>query len=319
MAITMAITLHPFQDSAAKAESQRNTCFTVFLFFPMVCMAICNAMVGHFVFLEGPVTYEKRLPNAAHYYLSAAYGLNYSLCVFSATIAAMYLNKLQFLGFVRLYLESLNKKLNNHQQISCHLLVKKVKEAKKEDKATTINKVEDGHPTCDIDHMFVLANEIKSMIDFLNELFGSDLFMESGIDLICESAGLYLSINIYSAFGGYQINPLMAVFGLMNVFTFVFYISKWFGITQKGQQIQKMFKEVKKTLQKMKLAHVTKLTVQQNCALDILIENYSVECPVRPLDIFNLNYSTALSAFGLCFTYVIVLLQFKVGEIATAL
>ena len=45
-----------------------------------------------------------------------------------------------------------------------------------------------------------------------------------------------------------------------------------------------------------------------------LIEDFSNESPLRPLDIFCLNRSSAASHAGLMITYLIVLLQFKQGE-----
>lgn len=45
-----------------------------------------------------------------------------------------------------------------------------------------------------------------------------------------------------------------------------------------------------------------------------LIHKCSAPCPIRPLDIFDQNYSTGFSALGLCLTYIIVLVQFKISE-----
>lgn len=75
--------------------------------------------------------------------------------------------------------------------------------------------------------------------------------------------------------------------------------------------------EVKKSLQLLALQEVDTMNKKQHCSLLTLIEIYSKECPLRPMDVFNLNYSTELYACGLCLTYVIVLLQFKVAELSS--
>lgn len=48
--------------------------------------------------------------------------------------------------------------------------------------------------------------------------------------------------------------------------------------------------------------------------LESLLDKCSDPCPMRPLDIFDQNYSTGFSALGLCITYIVVILQFKISE-----
>ena len=57
-----------------------------------------------------------------------------------------------------------------------------------------------------------------------------------------------------------------------------------------------------------------RLTVTDGVRLEVLIDKFSEPCPFRPLDTFNVNFSTAASLSGLAFTYVIVLIQFKQGD-----
>lgn len=56
---------------------------------------------------------------------------------------------------------------------------------------------------------------------------------------------------------------------------------------------------------------------REKAELRSLQKKFSKKCTVRPLDAFDINFSTGLSALGLCLTYIIVLLQFKVGEVST--
>ena len=48
--------------------------------------------------------------------------------------------------------------------------------------------------------------------------------------------------------------------------------------------------------------------------MDILILRYSKNGPIRPLDVFNLNYASAASTIGLLVTHIIVLMQFRAVE-----
>ncbi len=48
--------------------------------------------------------------------------------------------------------------------------------------------------------------------------------------------------------------------------------------------------------------------------LHLLTVHFSNSSPIRPLDIFSMNYASTASVAGLMFTYLIVLMQFRVGE-----
>ena len=50
----------------------------------------------------------------------------------------------------------------------------------------------------------------------------------------------------------------------------------------------------------------------------MLIDKFSVSCPFQPMDFFDVNLANATAMFSLCFTYVIVLLQFKIADRYTA-
>ena len=56
------------------------------------------------------------------------------------------------------------------------------------------------------------------------------------------------------------------------------------------------------------------LTVRERSQLEALVDRYSGSAPFRPLDMFSVNFASAASIFGLGATYIIVLLQFKVGD-----
>ena len=48
--------------------------------------------------------------------------------------------------------------------------------------------------------------------------------------------------------------------------------------------------------------------------MEYLMEEFSSPCPIRPADMFDMNLATMISLAGLLLTYVIVFLQFKMGE-----
>ena len=56
------------------------------------------------------------------------------------------------------------------------------------------------------------------------------------------------------------------------------------------------------------------MTPKQSALMDELLEEFSAPCPIQPLDMFDMNFANVASLAGLAFTYIIVLLQFKIGD-----
>ncbi len=48
--------------------------------------------------------------------------------------------------------------------------------------------------------------------------------------------------------------------------------------------------------------------------MDLMEARMGVEHPIRPCQVFNLDYQTLASSYGLLVTYSIVLIQAKTGE-----
>ena len=64
----------------------------------------------------------------------------------------------------------------------------------------------------------------------------------------------------------------------------------------------------------IKFSNCGLLNHEEMSQLDVLITRYSNPGPMRPLDMFNLNFASAASTAGLLLTYLIVLMQFRAGE-----
>ena len=73
-------------------------------------------------------------------------------------------------------------------------------------------------------------------------------------------------------------------------------------------------RKVKASLQRIRLREAERMSVRESVHMEVLIDKFSVSCPFRPLDMFDVNFSTAASLAGLVFTYVIVLMQFREGD-----
>ena len=59
-----------------------------------------------------------------------------------------------------------------------------------------------------------------------------------------------------------------------------------------------------------------KLDQDELCRMETLIEWFSTAsaAPIRPLDMFNVNYASGSSVTGLILTYMIILLQLRLSN-----
>ena len=62
------------------------------------------------------------------------------------------------------------------------------------------------------------------------------------------------------------------------------------------------------------MTNISEFDEKEQCQIECLLDQMSVESPMRPIKGFMLNFSTILGIFGLITTYTIVLLQFKMDE-----
>ena len=69
----------------------------------------------------------------------------------------------------------------------------------------------------------------------------------------------------------------------------------------------------------MRMDNVKRLTAEETLEVDTLVDwlSFSSRAPIRPMDVFDMNYSSGASIMGLILTYMIILLQFKVSEVSS--
>ncbi len=56
------------------------------------------------------------------------------------------------------------------------------------------------------------------------------------------------------------------------------------------------------------------MSAKESSQISYLLDEFSSSSPLYPLDICEVNFGSAASISGLVFTYIIVLLQMKVGD-----
>ncbi len=85
---------------------------------------------------------------------------------------------------------------------------------------------------------------------------------------------------------------------------------------EKGQKACELFEVLREKLTRIRIEDYGELEAEDERRLDALLAGLATSAssaPIRPLDVFNLNYSSGVSSVGVMVTYLIVLLQFKTG------
>ena len=67
------------------------------------------------------------------------------------------------------------------------------------------------------------------------------------------------------------------------------------------------------------MGNAKRLTAEETLEVETLADwlSFSSRAPIRPMDVFDMNYSSGASIMGLILTYMIILLQFKVSEVSS--
>ena len=140
-------------------------------------------------------------------------------------------------------------------------------------------------------------------------MFGSLLLMETTIGLISEVITLFFGLVMFTAFQNGEINTHILQFGMGQLILGLFYYSRRTFLTMAGQNLCNVYGKIRLKMQKYIGSH--KMEDLEKIQMDVLINQFSVTAPIRPYDVFNLNYASGFSMDGLMITYIIVLLQFK--------
>ncbi len=94
----------------------------------------------------------------------------------------------------------------------------------------------------------------------------------------------------------------------------IFCFMKLFCLKNIGQSIASKYANIRRNLQKIVVAGATDLSLRELSQYEMLVDWFAKSSPIRPKDMFNLNFSSAATICGIVMTYMLVLVQFKVEE-----
>ena len=158
---------------------------------------------------------------------------------------------------------------------------------------------------------FIELNQI------VNNVFGGFILAEYGLNLFYTTFGIYFSTTIIKVYNTELgcIDKLVLFFASYSIMLVILSVSRIYILQAKGQCLSNKYARIRQNLEHISINFADKLERKEEKQLEVLISHFSApSSPVRPCDVFNMDAANFVSVGGLIITYLIVLLQFKLGD-----
>ena len=157
---------------------------------------------------------------------------------------------------------------------------------------------------------------LEDLVNQANAMFGGIIWVELALCLVIEVGSIYFSMTLAFVLDddseGFK--PVVLCFGISGLTMATFSCIRRFSYLVTGHRLRRGFSSCKRLLQDIQSKYSKDVLCKASRTdLKILIDRYSPQCPVRPMDSFNLDLSAALAMDGAIITYTIVLMQFKLN------
>ena len=142
---------------------------------------------------------------------------------------------------------------------------------------------------------------------------GSIIVLEIGTCLLSLILGIFFGVGLIDAILNQNIPSVLFFYGLYQSTVSILALIRLFVVFSCGQ---KLTQEIQKSVQTIEdLILDFELSENLKNKLTILINRLHRKAGIRPLNCFDLSWSTALSCFGFLITCTVILLQFKFTEL----
>ena len=154
-----------------------------------------------------------------------------------------------------------------------------------------------------IDLGFTLIEMSKSA----NNLFGKLLALEYLSIMEMSVVGAFIGLNIFKGISTSE--PALIFLPIGSYFVVFTHAIKHHSYARAGQNTCYAYSEIQDGLDKLLMCHG--VCERQRRELESLFKRFSVTSPIRPLDMFDMNYASYAVQNNIMFTYSIILMQFK--------
>ena len=154
-----------------------------------------------------------------------------------------------------------------------------------------------------IDNGFTLIQLSKSA----NIIFGKVLALEYLSLMGMNITGVFLGFNIFKAISTYE--PALILHCMTSYCLVIIYAIRFYSYAKVGQSLCNAYQEINEGLG-LVLMH-DNICDGQRRKLEFLVNCFSITSPIRPLDMFDMNFAHFAVLSNIMFTYNIILMQFK--------
>ena len=175
-----------------------------------------------------------------------------------------------------------------------------------------VNKIQDA-----LKDKYVNSNELSDIIDIgftliemsklANNIFGKLLALEYLSVMEMSVVGAFIGLNIFKGFSNFE--PALIFLPMGCYFVVITHAIKHHSYARTGQDLCNAYSEIKDGLDNLLM--YDGVCDKQRRELESLFNRFSVTSPIRPMDMFDMNYASFAVQNNMMFTYSIILMQFK--------
>ena len=154
-----------------------------------------------------------------------------------------------------------------------------------------------------VDNGLTLTDLSKSA----NSICGKLLALEYIFIVFGSVNGMFISLNIFKAFSTFE--PGLILTCTCGICNLTLYAIKLFYYVRAGQHLCEAYAEVHDELGILLMSDG--ICDKQRRELEFVVSRFSIRSPIRPLDMYDMNYANLAVLSSIMFTYNIILMQFK--------
>lgn len=168
-------------------------------------------------------------------------------------------------------------------------------------------------------HPSDLLHKSQSIVQLFSSIegrLGAVIFVEVLTNMLFAIFGVFQATNIYVAltevtFGELQLSKLLH--GFNSVLIGLLSCSRYLPFFRLGHNILRETKTAKYNIEEAIAKRHQQFSPNQLWQLEQVRENFGRSAAIQPMGLFDLNLSSACTTDGLLITYVVILIQFKLG------
>ncbi len=165
-----------------------------------------------------------------------------------------------------------------------------------------------------LDEQLSLGFQIDDLLCQVNGLLESPLIVDFVLSLYSLVFAVFFAILTVTAFSEDDVLALYLVNGVGCAVWSVFLGYRLFTLASSGQRLTTLMNKSGRRIQALQVDGHELIDRTLEVKSNILLDRYTVNGVISPMDIFCLGYSSILGAMTILMTDIFVLLQFKTGE-----